>query len=438
MNHFSRKLYPLASIAAGVCTLAVALPASAVDLKTADGSWTFSIDGNVNVDYIYSSCESATSAHAIDDVGGACVGSTSSSSTSSVSNGLLPAAFTFGVATTQNGIDMSAHLGIYPGVVANDGGSPNLQHGSAGNVALATTGLDVRQVYMTFGNKDMGTFTLGRNIGLFEQDIILNDMTLLGVGGPGGAAGPNPANTTLGGIGFGYIYTDWLSQIDYTTPDFSGANLTVGIFSPLDSLTGPGTTDNKAAPGFHAKLAWKGTFNDMTVKLSASGLSQQQKYTAGTGVNGSWQGSGGDVFAKVSYQGFDLVGGGYYAQGLGTTGIFILGSSPTGDARTSYGYLVQATYKVGPTKFGINYGVSRLAYANQADRLADEASGSPLVAANEKVTGGVYYDLTKNLMLLGEISWVQDIGHYNTVAVDGNVGNNNTGVTGNVGVFLAF
>ncbi len=438
MNHFSRKLYPLASIAAGVCTLAAALPASAVDLKTADGAWTFSIDGNVNVDYIYSSCESASSAHGIDDVGGACAGTSSGSGTSSVANGLLPAAFTFGVATTQNGIDMSAHLGIYPGVVTNDGGSPNLQHGSAGNVALGTTGLDVRQVYMTFGNKDMGTFELGRNIGLFEQDIILNDMTLLGVGGPGAAATPNPANTTLGGIGFGYIYTDWLSQIDYTTPDFSGANLTVGIFSPLDSLTGPGTSENKPAPGFHAKLAWKGTFDDLKVALSASGLSQQQKYTAGA-VNGSWQGSGGDVFGKVSYQGLELVAGGYYAQGLGTTGIFILGSSPTGDARTSYGYLVQATYKIGPTKFGINYGVSRLAYANQADRIADLTSAAgPLVAANEKVTGGVYYDLTKNLMILGEISWVQDIAHYNTVALNGDVGNSNTGVTGNVGVFLAF
>jgi predicted porin len=438
MNHFKRTLYPLASIAAGVCALTAAMPAAAVDLKTADGSWTFSIDGNVNVDYIYSSCESAQSAHPIGDVGGACVGSTASKSTSSVSNGLLPAAFTFGVATTQAGIDMSAHLGIYPGVVTNDGGSPNLQSGSAGNVALGTTGLDVRQVYITFGNKDIGTFELGRNIGLFEQDIILNDMTLLGVGGPGGAAGPNPANTTLGGIGFGYIYTDWLSQIDYTTPVFSGATATIGIFSPLNSLTGPGDAANKPAPGFHGKLAWKGTFDDMKVSLSASGLTQQQKYTAAGVTDGSWQGSGGDVFGKVDFQGLELVAGGYYAKGLGTTGIFILGADAAGDARNSYGYLIQGTYKVGPTKFGIQYGVSRLAYANAADRAVDLAGGIPLVANNEKVTGGVYYDLTKNLMILGEISWVQDIGHYDTVAANGDVGNSNTGVTGNVGVFLAF
>lgn len=439
MNHLSRKFYPLASIAAGVCTLAVALPASAVDLKTADGSWTFSIDGNVNVDYIYSNCESSDSAKAISDVGGACVGSAGSSSTSSVANGLLPAAFTFGVATTQDGIDMSAHLGLYPGVVTNDGGSPNIENGSVGNVALGTAGMDVRQVYMTFGNKDMGTFTLGRNIGLFETDAILNDMTLLGVGGPGAAATPNPANTTLGGIGFGYIYTDWLSQIDYTTPDFSGANLTVGIFDPLNSLTGPGAASNKPAPGFHAKLAWKGTYDDLKIALSASGLTQQQKYstaatlTAPAGT-GSWQGSGGDVFGKISYQGFEFMASGYYARGLGTTGLFIFGADAAGDARQSYGYLVQGTYKVGPTKVGINYGVSRLAFANQADRVADPF----LVAANEKVTGGVYYDLTKNLMILGEVSWVQDIAHTNSVAANGSVGNSNTGVTANVGAFLAF
>ena len=107
----------------------------------------------------------------------------------------------------------------------------------APTTALGTAGLDVRQVYLTFGNKDMGTFLVGRQIGLFGEDVILNDMTLLGVGGPGGAATTAPGNTTLGGIGLGYIYTDWLAQIDYTTPDFAGFTLTGGIFEPIDSLS---------------------------------------------------------------------------------------------------------------------------------------------------------------------------------------------------------
>src|ERR1700694_3239578 len=155
MTTLRGKLYPLASWAAGVLICLTGTSAGAMDLKNADGTWTFSIAGNVNVHYIYSNCESSTSASAV--AGGlACVGTQSGSNVSNVGNGLLPAAFTFGVSTTQGGIDLSAHLGLYPGIATNNGGSPNLQGNPAPtNTALGTTGLDVRQVYMTFGNKDM-------------------------------------------------------------------------------------------------------------------------------------------------------------------------------------------------------------------------------------------------------------------------------------------
>src|SRR5438874_1011796 len=249
---FFRLFRPLV---AGVLLAVVALPVGAVELKTSDGNWTFSISGNVNVHYIYSECEDSTTP----TVGGglACQGTLSGSNVSNISNGLLPAAFSFGVTTTQNGIDIGAHLGLYPGIVANDGGSPNLQQTATAvgtNTALATTGLDVRQVYLTFGNKEMGTFTLGRNIGLFGADVILNDMTLPGVGVAGGSSGAAPANTTLGSIGLGYIYTDWLAQIDYTTPEISGFSFTVGIFDPINSIGDAGTTVGKKAPGIHGKL----------------------------------------------------------------------------------------------------------------------------------------------------------------------------------------
>jgi hypothetical protein len=190
MKNMRRIFRTIRPSLAGVLLAVVALPAGAVDLKTADGSWTFSLSGNVNVDYIWSSCQSPNSAENISG-GLTCVGTASSSNVSNIGNGLLPAAFSFGVATTQNGIDLAAHLGLYPGIATNDGGSPNLQGGNANgssNTALGSTGLDIRQVYMTFGNKEMGTFTLGRNIGLFGADAILNDMTLPGVGAPGSAA----------------------------------------------------------------------------------------------------------------------------------------------------------------------------------------------------------------------------------------------------------
>src|SRR5437879_3997667 len=125
--HITRQLFfrLFRPLVAGVLLAVVALPVGAVELKTSDGNWTFSISGNVNVHYIYSECEDSTTP----TVGGglACQGTLSGSNVSNISNGLLPAAFSFGVTTTQNGIDIGAHLGLYPGIVANDGGSPNLQ-----------------------------------------------------------------------------------------------------------------------------------------------------------------------------------------------------------------------------------------------------------------------------------------------------------------------
>src|ERR1700676_4318070 len=182
--------------------------ASAFDIVS--GDWKFSVAGNINVHYIYSSCTSPDKAVPVTTVGGACTGNATGSSVSNVGNGLLPAALTFALSTTQNGYDIAAHFGLYPGIASNDGGSPNLQStaGAQTNVGLATTGLDVRQVFMTFGNKDIGTFTLGRNFGLFAFDAIINDMTLPGVGVAGSAASASPSNTTLGSIGLGYLYPD--------------------------------------------------------------------------------------------------------------------------------------------------------------------------------------------------------------------------------------
>jgi predicted porin len=419
---------------AGAVLALLTAPAWAVDLSTSDGTWTFSIDGNVNVDYIYSNCESPTSAVTV--AGGlTCVGSANGDGVSNIGNGLLPAAFTFGVATTQDGIDLSAHLGLYPGIATNDGGSPNLQAGTANgssNTALGSTGLDIRQVYMTFGTKTVGTFTLGRNIGLFGADAILNDMTLPGVGAPGSAASAAPSNTTLGGIGFGYIYTDWLAQIDYTTPDLSGFAFTAGVFDPLNSLSDVGTVEAKKAPGFHAKASYTLPIVEGTkLYLSVAFITQQQDYVAPastlapTGTPYSYTGDGVDFFAKFDMLDWEVIGYYYHAEGLGTTAFFNGGDFGLGQTRTSSGFLFQTTYKFGPVKLGVNYGRSTLDYANAADQLANP----DLLDYNQKVTGGVYYSLTKNLMLLGEISGVKS---------QSQAGGSNSATTFNVGAYLGF
>ena len=393
----------LGPLVAGGLLAAVAMPAEAVDLTTPDGNWTFSVSGEVNVDYIYSSCENLHQAAAVDG-GLTCIGTGGGSNASNVGNGLLPASIAFGVKTTQNGIDISAHFGFFPGIATNDGGSPNGVNSAtlATNTALGTTGLDIRQVYLQFGNKTMGTFLFGRNIGLFGADAILSDMTLPGVGAPGSAAGPAPTNTTLGGIGFGYIYTDWLAQMDYTTPDFSGFNLTAGIFDPLNSLTDAGTTQPKKAPGVHAKATYTMAFSD-TTKLygSVAFISQKQYYEVGTTpLNYNYTGDGVDLFVKLNVDALEVFGYGYHADGLGTTALFNLGAFGAGQTRTSSGYLFQATYKLGDVKLGANYGVSKLDYANALDQLVNPS----LLSSNKKATLGVYYSLTKNLMLLAEAS----------------------------------
>src|SRR6516162_1253348 len=436
MKNTRATLQSLHRSVAGILLVALALPAAAIDLKNADGSWTFSLNGNVNVDYIWSSCQSTTSAVVIPG-GLTCVGSESSSNVSSIANGLLPAAFVFSVATTQGSIDLAAHLGLYPGIATNDGGSPNLQTGSRNgstNTALGTTGLDVRQVYMTFGNKSMGTFTLGRNIGLFGADVILNDMTLPGVGGPGGAASAAPANTTLGGIGLGYIYTDWLAQMDYTTPDISGFSFTLGIFEPLNSLTEPAgaTVEPKKAPGFHAKGSFTLPFSDTTkLYVSVAYLTQQQYYVAAaappaaTGTPYNYTGEGVDVFGRHDVQNLEVFAYYYHATGLGTTALFNLGAFDLGQTRGSDGYLAQATYKFGALKVGVNYGDSRLDFANSADQVANPN----LVRSNRKGTLGLYYSLTKNLTLLAEGSEVKS---------QAQSGGSNSATTINAGAYLSF
>ncbi len=397
--------------------------AGAFDITS--GDWKFSADGNINVHYIYSSCQSASSAESVDG-GLACTGNANSSSVSNIGNGLLPAALTFGVSTTQDGYDIAAHFGLYPGIASNDGGSPNLQQGApAGtNVGLATTGLDVRQVYMTFGNNDMGTFTLGRNFGLFGFDAIINDMTIPGVGVAGSASTANPSNTTLGSIGFGYIYVDTLAQMNYTTPDFAGFNFTIGIFDPLNSLTDTNNTAKKA-PGFHGKATYTLKFSDdMKFYASITGISQKQDASSLVGPY-QYTSNGGDVFFKFDVAGFEVDASYYYGKGMGTTGLFFRADDGFGNARKSDGYLIQGTYKIGAVKLGVNYGVSKLVYAT----AADHGAAPTLLQKNSKVTGGVYYSLTKNLTLLGEVSGVKAEAHN---------GNENKSTNANVGAFLSF
>lgn len=408
-----RKLF------AAAIALMTSAGASALELNA--GDYKFTVNGNVNVHYIYTDCDSSspvTVSGGLACTGGA--GTGQSKGASSISNGLLPAALVFGVTTNQNGLDIGAHFGFYPGVSTNDGGSPNIQQaGPAGsNVALGTTGLDVRQVYLNFGNKDIGTFKLGRDFGLFGFDAIINDITIPGVGGAGAAASGAPANTTLGSIGLGYIYTDTLSQINYTSPTFLGLAATLGIYDPLNSLGG--ATGRKSQPGVHGKLTYNLALDTTTkLYLSSSFITQQQRDDFG---NDDYRSYGIDAGGKLSIADLEVAGWYYYGKGLGTTALYLLGSDNAGHRRGSNGYLAQVSYKLDALKLGVNYGTSRLG-------LAQGEAQSTLVRSNSKITGGAYYSLTKNLTLVGEVTQVTSKAH---------IGGKNEALNFNVGTFLSF
>ena len=396
----------------------VIVPAASQAVEMTAGDWKFSASGNVNAHYIISQCDDTPQAV---DGGLACtaVGNADSSS-SSVSNGLLPAALAISASTTQGGYDIAATFGLFPGISTNDGGSPNIKQsgGFGSNTALGTTGLDIRQVFLTFGNERMGTILAGRNIGLFGQDAILGDMTLLGVGTVGSNAAP--ANTSLGSIGLGYIYTDWLAQINYTTPNLSGFKFTLGIFDPLEpaGLAQPvvGPTP-KSAPGFHGKVAY--TLGDLY--LSATFLSQKQK---GVVSVQDFNSTAFDIGGKYKMGPVEILGYYYNGSGVGTTALFFDASDQLGHERDSDGFLAQVTYTINKTKLGINYGVSNLDLANGTD-----PGGPTLVAKNSKATFGVYHKLTDNLTLVGEFT--------NTES-ENQLGGKNKSNSFNVGAFLAF
>ncbi|WP_408590766.1 porin [Novosphingobium sp.] len=381
--------------------------ASGIGLEV--GPATIRFSGSVNGFYVHDNPAKASATTAV--TGG--VAGVGPNGTSAVRNGLLPGFLKVEVSTRQGGWDVGAHFGMYPGINsanygalgANNGGQPT---------ALATAGIDFRQTYLTLAHDGFGELKIGRDIGLFGSDAILNDITLLSSGSPGGNVAP--ANTTLGRIGIGYIYTDFQPQITYTTPSLQGFKASAGVFQPLSSLTG--AAQNNKAPGFQGKLTWDGKVADVAVHGWLSGITQKHDALSGR----SYTGQGLDFGAKVTAGPVALLGYYYTGKGLGTTVLNLFDTDAAGNARHSEGYYAQALVSVGKWGFGGSYGASLLSHANSADALATPT----LVRRNASEVGQVRYGLT---------SWVTMIGEYvhtKSTAWNGNAASSDTIALGGI------
>src|SRR5713101_8695335 len=233
------------------------------------GAWDLSFSGNVNGFATWNSCDTSATVVA----GGlACNNGVGGGKEQAIESGLLPSALVFGAKSRQTGWDIGWTIGFYPGITSS----------ATGKSGIGRSNIDARQNFLTFGDKTVGTVKVGRDIGLFASDAILADMTLLGVGSGGAFLG---GNTTLGRIGVGYIYTDWIPQITYSSPKYGGFQYSAGVFQGMDLFNFSGLATSATAtghdqPGLQAKgsYEWTGTVGG---KAWVSALSQKVKARAG-------------------------------------------------------------------------------------------------------------------------------------------------------------
>ena len=379
------------------------------------GEWTLDVNGNVNAFYIYNDSKDSNT------IKGGLANSrsdTSGDQASSINTGLLPSWLGVTGKSRQNDLDTEFTISLQPGA------SQKASLGGGG-------GSEFRQAYFSFGDKSWGTVLVGKNLGQFGRDAILNDQTLLGVGSQGVVGAAGGTTTTLGRIGAGFMYADFNGQINYTTPNMNGLELTVGIDQPMStnnlgntaavmgantaavdalsnavvttaaetlSLNAVGTQKN---PAFVGVARYSITANDVTGKIWVEGKSQKIYGLAGFSANSQMAGIG----ANVNAGGFGAVAYYYKGEGAGTTAFLMDGYSAAGGKRDSDGGYLQLSYVLPmKTKLAASWGRSNL------DRANNEAA-SNLVKSNEMSTVGLYHPLTKHLNLVGEYSRVESENH---------------------------
>jgi predicted porin len=385
MKHKTISLAAAAALALGSASVARA------EIGFKAGAWDLSFSGNVNGFATWNTCDNTANVVA----GGlACSKPVNGGvNEQKIESGLLPSALVFSAKSRQSGLDVGVTIGFYPGL-----------NGARGKTGLDTSGIDLRQNFLTFGDKSWGTVKVGKDIGLFGSDAILADMTLLGVGSGAAFLG---GNTTLGRIGVGYIYTDWIPQITYSSPSYSGFSFAGGVFQgvnivPAGGALGSANLSGHEEPGFQGKAGyeWKGTVSG---KAWVSGIGQKVKArTSDTAPSGSnVSGTGFDIGAKVNWGALEGVLYAYSADGIGTTAIGFNAASFAGgtlEKRKSDGWYAQATYKIGAFKPGVSYGESNLKLAGNES----SATNPTLVKTNKSWVFGLYYSLTPSVNLVAE------------------------------------
>ncbi len=319
---------------------------------------------------------------------------------SSIQNGINQATIAFNpVYSMKNGSTISGTFDLAFGIT-NHG----VDSSSPAAIGFGFSSIDIRQAFIKVTTPKSGSFIIGKTFGSFGLDALIYDVSILGIGA--NYSYDNPQNTTLAGIGYGYIFTDKRAQISYTTPSFFNetSSLTLGVYEPFATFDFNGTfgdafgvTDNPNSLGYQGKFVFNKKYDKSNVYFSSSFISQK---ISDNNQDLDLNGFGIDAFLKVGYKGLTLSGYYYTADGIGDAGI-MFGPSITVNSVVetikSNGYYGQITYKLpkNPITLGINYGASRVKDNIIDNRLEYSDSAT-------RFTNSISYAINSNLVLKSE------------------------------------
>ncbi len=376
-------------------TVGAVRPAAAAFVVGGENGWQFSTDGIVDVFADYRTTgQLPTGSRFISFLG-------SNDQNFGVEVGLLPSVVAFNVkAPTVNGVDSTVRIGIYP----------SIQNKSQNTRFETNPNIDFREIYYTAKGK-YGELLAGRALNLYQGKNILTDMTLLTAG-----VVPGPATTTtLGHIGYGYLYTNFGPQLRYTTPDLNGIKVAVSVNEPYKISA---DTAKTPTPRIESEVSYATVLKGgSTFQAWVSGLYQSATRKQGVARAGAQNESiGGAAGVEAGLGGIDLLASGYYGEGLGMISAQdgdAFGSSSTdgaGKERTHFGFLGQVTYKVTPDiKIGANYGQTRQV-ESEFDK-ANRGTGTVPMQKQEAAVAMVTYNFNKFTQFIAEYTYAQNTWH---------------------------
>ena len=411
------------SIVLGVLALAALVGRAEAQLTMQmSNGWSFSFSGNVNAFLTYESVSKSGQTPYGPGSPALVPDSANRFNQTRIQTGLLPAFAVFEAKGKEGNTDLVVHFGFAPQINCASG-----VHDCFG------AQIDMRQVYLTAGGK-WGQILAGRELGLFLRQNILTDQTLFGVGATGAAGPGTGGGTTLGRIGFGYIYPQFKAQFTYSTPGGKASQLSVGIFEAASN--GPYFTTE--IPRLEAE--W--VYNKKQIKGWLSGTVQTNKDTYDSGSQSATAyGIGGGL--RWQPKNFSVTGSGYYGKGIGTTLLFNAGVDVGGvadagsdDLTKSWGYIGQVTWTPTNSKATIagSYGSSYIEDSNSGNT----ANGGVVTKFdNTLISGGLYYQSTKSLKLVAEFDYTWSKEHFSGTGAP-TAPNKNSSITPVLGVMLFF